>query len=144
MTTGKLSTYTRCRSCSGLMLWCVTLGGDRWPLEPKPHADGTVVVTHLPDGTVRGRVLTGAELPAQQEAYRRHDRVCPAKPRPAEGPKCGGCREVMDEWLVEQGYTRHIGCLPTPSARRAPVEPPAEPEPQHEQGALDLGGGVPS
>lgn len=143
--TARPATYTRCTSCGSLMLWVLTIEGRRWPLDPQPHPDGTVVVTHLPDGTVRGRVLSGAELPAQQEAHRLHDRVCPARPRPAEGPRCGACREVMDGWLVDRGYTRHIGCMtPPPAPRPAPaatVEAPAAPV--GEQGELfDLGGGA--
>lgn len=142
----RLSTYTRCTSCGALMLWCVTLGGDRWALDPRPHPSGTVVVQHLPDGSVRGRVLTGKELPAQQEAYRRHDRSCPGVERPVEGPKCGACRGLLDDWLVEQGYTRHIGCLGAPAPARpltVPVVPAQPVAPEAEQGQLfDLGGGA--
>lgn len=147
---GRLSTYTRCKACSALMLWVVTLGGKRMPLDPKPDPAGTVVVMHLPDGTVRGRVLTGEELPAVVEAHRPHDRTCPATARTPEetGPKCSACRSILDEWLVGQGYTRHIGCLSAP-VQRAPARPPValepvvEPEPTHEQAELfDLGGGA--
>lgn len=144
---GRLSTYTRCTSCRSLMVWTVTLAGKRIPLDVKPHPAGTVVVTHLDDGTVRGRVLTGEELPAQVEAHRPHDRTCPATARTPEesGPKCSACRCVLDEWLVGRGYTRHINCLSAaaqrPAARQpAALEPVVEPEPVHEQGDLfDLG-----
>lgn len=145
---GRLSTYTRCKSCGGLQLWCVTIGGKRIGLDPRPSVIGTVVVTHLDDGTVRGRVLTGEELPAMVEAHRPHDRTCPATARTPEesGPKCSACRCVLDEWLVGQGYTRHINCLSAaaqrPAARpQAALEPVVEPEPTHEQAELfDIGG----
>lgn len=140
---GRLSTYTRCKSCGGLMLWTVTLGGKRLPLDPRPDPVGTVVVTHLPDGTVRGRVLTGEELPAMVEAHRPHDRTCPATARTLEeaGPKCQACRTRLDEVLAAQGYVRHPGCMSAPAQRAAarppaPLEPTPEPAVVHEQGDL--------
>lgn len=124
-------------------MWCVTLAGRRLALDPRPHPDGTVVVTNLPDGTVRGSVLTGEQLPAQVPAHRVHERACPARPQPATGPRCGACREPMDEWLVEQGYTRHIGCLNPPPPARTEHTAPEAPAPAAEQDALpglDTGG----
>lgn len=142
----RLSTYTRCKSCGSLQLWCLTVGGKRIPLEVKPHPAGTVVVTHLPTGEVRGQVLTGEQLPAMVEAYRPHERVCPGSERAAAlpaGPRCGACRGLLDDWLVQRGYTRHIGCLSVPApvkdwltARSAPAEPPPADAPVHEQGDL--------
>ena len=53
------------------------------PLDPDPHPDGNVVLVTLDDGAIRGRVLTGDELPAQQTAYVRHDRTCARSPQAA-------------------------------------------------------------
>ena len=138
-------TTALCKGCPAQVSWVLTVGGRRMPLDVVPTADGTVVVEVQADGTVRARVLTGSELPAQGVAYRPHWQTCPSsesfrRRQVDHGPKCGACRQPLDRWLVDEGYTRHIGCLPSP--RPADVAPPAEPEPVvHEQGELfDLGG----
>jgi len=57
-----------CSSCRRPILWCVTEGGKRMPIDPEPHADGNVVKTgrtELVPGQYRPvdvvRVLTVAE-----------------------------------------------------------------------------------
>lgn len=38
-----------CSSCRRPILWCVTEGGKRMPIDPEPHADGNVVKTGATD-----------------------------------------------------------------------------------------------
>ena len=145
----RLTTYSTCTACTARLLWCMTVNGRRMPLNERPAADGNVLVTMLPDGTIRGRVLTGDDLPATEPAYVPHHRTCPAaadyrRRRDAGQPKCQrlDCRQPLDSWLVQQGYTRHICCLtPAGPDLRAlrdtpPPAPVVEPEPVHEQGDL--------
>ena len=141
------SATSTCRGCPARIWWVLTVGGKRMPLDPIPTSDGSVVVEVRPDATVRARVLTGSELPAEGPAYRPHWQTCPSsetfrRRQVDHGPKCGLCRLPLDRWLVDEGYTRHVGCLPTP--RPPDIAPAVEPVPVvHEQGALfNLGGGA--
>lgn len=141
--------YRHCQACTARILWVLTPAGRRMPLDEQPTEDGTgnVVIEHV-GGQTRGRVLTGAEMPSQGPAYVPHHRTCPAaaefrRRHDITVPRCGGCREPLDEWLVEHGYTRHVGCMPVhrPASVRTP--PPAPPAPVvHEQAELDLGGAL--
>jgi DNA-directed RNA polymerase subunit RPC12/RpoP len=144
----KSLTYSTCKSCSARLLWVLTQGGRRMPLDEHPVSDGSGNVLIERDdrtGEIRGRVLTGAELPHDGPAYVPHHRTCPEgeqwKTRRAAGPRCSRCGERLDEQLAALGYTRHVGCMDAPrppapaTAATAPVEPVAE------QGSLfDLGG----
>jgi hypothetical protein len=139
-----LGTTSTCRGCTARIAWCLTIGGRRLPLDPAPSPHGTVVVQRQPDGTIRGRVLTGPELPAQGTAYRPHWQTCPSseafrRRQQDTGPRCGACRLPLDEEWSRAGHTRHVGCLPVPRPEVTPVEPPPAPV-VHEQATLDLGG----
>ena len=109
----------RCpRACGEVVLWVLTHGGHRRAVNPTPHPSGTVAVETLPDGTIRGRMLPGDELPAQGPAYQLHDRTCPVT---ARGPvaRCVGCRDALDGVLAALGgwYSRfHACCAPAPRA----------------------------
>ena len=119
--------YSTCQGagCRRLILWVLTEGGKRMPVDHEPRDDGNVIVTRLPDGTVRGRVLTGDDLPAEGRiVYVPHHRTCPdaaefRRRKPVAGIPCGLCREPMDPWLSDHGYARHIGCLPPIDGRQA-------------------------
>ena len=140
----RLSTITRCAApeCGQLIQWCMTELGKRMPLQLTPSADGRVVITMLPDGTIRGRVLGGHELPAQVEAYRPHHQVCPGaadyrRRLDIAAPKCRArCGYQMDRWLIEHGYPAHINCLPPIGLRdavRALRGQPNDPTPPADQ-----------
>lgn len=109
----------RCpRACGQVVLWVLTHGGHRRACDPDPHPAGTVTIERLPDGTVRGRMLPGDELPALVPAYRLHDRTCPVTTRP-RAARCIGCRGPLDAVLAARGGwygTYHACCAP---ARRA-------------------------
>lgn len=119
-------TYTRCRMCSRLLLWCITRSGRRLALDAYPAEDGVVVIERLGDGTLRGRAVTGDEMPTGQVAYVPHRSTCPAaedaRQRAAAGvPRCQVCRGRLDDWLVGSGYVRHVGCLAAPRPDAGPV-----------------------
>ena len=116
----------RCpRACGQVVLWVLTHGGHRRACDPDPHPAGTVTVETLADGTVRGRMLPGDELPAFVPAYRLHDRTCPVT---ARGPvdRCVGCRDALNGVLAALGgwYGRyHPTCAP--AVRPTEQETPA-------------------
>lgn len=130
----------------GADIWhAISVEGRRVALELRPSPRGTVVLVDI-DGRIRAKLLTGAELPAQQEAWVRHVLTCPTSPErqrrtQAAAPKCGHrCGVRMDPWLIEHGYTSHPNCSDPPTLSRGAVivrealHPPREPE----QGALDV------
>ena len=146
-------TYSTCQSCGARMLWCLTVNGRRMPLDEHTVDDGTgnVLIEQLHGGIIRGRVLSGGEMPHDGPAYVPHHRTCPAaaeyrRRTDVSTPRCArlDCRAPLDEWLVDRGYTKHIGCItPAPDAvRTAATVPTQPPAPVGEQGdLLDLLGG---
>jgi hypothetical protein len=105
-----------CTLCHAPIVWRLTVGNRRFRLEPEPAEGGNVVVVTLPDGTVRAKVLTGPEMPAQQEAYRIH--ACARPERVVR--RCGVCWQPLPAELVavedwrchpccEPGYRREVG-----------------------------------
>lgn len=129
-------TDTTCTACGAPIRWVITIGDRRMPLDPEPHEDGNVVPVVVDGGLVRARVLTGAELPAQEPAFRAHFVTCPQaaefrRRRIATTPRCHGCGQPLDpvlgrrlDWLGRW----HPCCAPTVAPRPAPA--PAEHEQQ--------------
>jgi hypothetical protein len=108
--------------CNATTLIAVTLGGRRITLDPDPHPDGTITIVRTPNGDIRARILTGADLPAQRVAWMPHDRTCPAgihraRRATATTPKCRACGLPMDPWLPANGWNHHILCAPPPDFR---------------------------
>jgi hypothetical protein len=110
----------RCTRCDALIMWVVTHGGHRRAINPNPHPDGVILLETV-GGELRGRVLTGDELPAQQAAHVPHDRTCPRSPeaarrRAAAVPKCRACAGTPDERLdavwAAAGHHYHVNCAP--------------------------------
>lgn len=105
-------------TCTARIRWVITLAGARMPLEPQPDPDGNVIAVRLEDGSIRARVLTGAELPAQQTAWMPHWRNCPDSPeyrrrKTRTGPKCKACGGPMDPDLARtERWTTHPSCDP--------------------------------
>lgn len=101
---------TVCRVCGEPVRWYVTAGGTVVDLNPTPDANGNHIIVAI-DGRVRVQVLTGAEMPAQTTAFRRH--VCPPKPaRP--GLRCVVCFLPMDLELARaERWNEHPSCDPT-------------------------------
>lgn len=105
-------------TCTAHVRWVYTLAGARMPLEPDPHPDGNVIRVRLEDGSIRAKVLTGVELPAQQTAWMPHWRNCPDSPLYRErktriGPKCKACEAPMDPDLARrERWTTHPSCDP--------------------------------
>ena len=131
------------RGCGAEVLWVLTRGDLRVAVDPRPHPDGTIV---LDDASV-ARVLPGHELPAQEAAYRRHDRTCPRSPeyarlRAVTTPKCRACigtpHERLDAVWAAAGHAYHVCCAP-PTEFREHVDrhrPAAAAVPGHEQQEL--------
>lgn len=127
MVAGVAEQHATCHACGQAIIWLIADTSEdgvlRIPVDPGHHPDGTIVRVTQP-GRIRARVLGGHELPAQEPAHLDHRRSCPRGKHAARrahiaAAKCGTCRERMDPWLVEHGYTAHIGCLPTtPDVRR--------------------------
>jgi len=105
-------------TCTALIRWVITLANARMPLEPDPHPDGNVIRVRLEDGSIRARVLTGNELPAQQTAWMPHWRNCPDSPefrkrKARTGPRCKACEQPMDPDLARlERWTTHPACDP--------------------------------
>lgn len=101
-----------CLGCGAGLRTVMTVGGRRRELETTPHPDGNHIMRLVPVvGGGRGwraRVLTGAELPAQQAAHRMHH--CPGVKQP-KGPLCIVCHQPMTRDIALQlGWTTHPGC----------------------------------
>jgi hypothetical protein len=108
--------------CTADVLLAITLGGKRIQLDSDPHPDGIVTIEHAPDGSIRARILTGRQLPAQGEVWMPHERTCTdsatAKRRAyATAPKCRACAGRMDPWLPAHGYRYHVNCEPPADLR---------------------------
>jgi hypothetical protein len=112
-------------NCGNTCWLVLTTGGHRILLNPEPHPDGTITIRRLDDGTIRGHILTGDQLPAQDEAWVRHDTTCIDSPHSkrrayARAPKCRACQLPMDAWLPANGWAYHVNCEP-PADMRARV-----------------------
>jgi hypothetical protein len=97
-----------CRGCGAEVLRHITIGAKIRDLEPGARPDGnTIIVEH--EGRIRARVLSGDEMPAQQEAFKAHQ--CPPKERP--GPPCAACLLPMHrELAISERWTTHPACDP--------------------------------
>lgn len=132
----------RCSPCGAEILWGLTEGLSKMPLNPDPSEDGNVVLRDV-GGFVRLHVLTGAELPAQEDAYVPHHRTCKyaAEYRRRKGittAKCLDCRQPLHQLLVDRGRKYHWLCGPDPNpalTRRLALEAAARERPQPQ---LDL------
>jgi hypothetical protein len=94
--------------------WVITLGSRRWPLDPEPVEAGTVILVERPDGSIRARVLTGAELPAPAgvPTYQMHACWRGRTGHPT-GPRCRRCKGPMDPHLAHlERWTEHPCCEP--------------------------------
>lgn len=99
----------RCPRCGAELYWRLSENNRRLALDAKPDRTGNVIVIDLPDGRVRAKVLSGLEMPAQQEAFRQH--ACPKPERP--GPRCAVCLLRMDHDLAyAERWTVHPCCEP--------------------------------
>lgn len=111
-------------NCGREVLWVMTVGNDRMPLDPELSPDGNVVPVTMPDGSKRVRVLTGAQLPALHPCFVPHHRTCPDsddyhRRRAATAPRCrAGCGYPMDPWLTANGWPWHLNCAPPPDVRQ--------------------------
>lgn len=109
-----------CSACLAPIRWEITEGDRRIPLDPTPDPAGNVIIVPGKRGGVRARVLTGAQLPAQGEAYRAHWVTCPEseafkRRRHAASPKCRGCGMPMPADLAKtEEWIYHPTCEPTP------------------------------
>lgn len=99
-----------CPRCGRPIRWVLTGTGRRIAIDLDPDPAGTVVRGEDPgDGTVRARVLTGVEMPAQETAWTRHEATCRAR----LGPRCRTCRGPMDAGLARsERWTTHPSCDP--------------------------------
>lgn len=117
------TTRTTCTACGAPLVWVVTVGGRRMPLDPDPHPAGNVVRVAGRTGP-RARVLTGGEMPAQETAWRAHFTTCPnasefRRRKAAAAPRCTTCGDPMNAELTRRtGWTEHPAC--PPPTRRTP------------------------
>lgn len=128
-------TTDTCTACGAVIRWVITIGDRRMPLDVDAHEDGNVVPVVVDGGLIRARVLTGAELPAQQTAYRAHFVTCPQasefrRRKTATTPRCHGCGQPLDPILSRRGnaWTArwHPCCAPTIAPRPALASPGPE------------------
>lgn len=120
---GELTPDATCPRCGAGVRWVMTVGGRRIPLDPAPHDAGTYAPRETRDGR-RYESLTGGQLPAQETAYRRHDRTCPKSREAARvaaitTARCRGCGHPLDPVLAAGGDVYHPTCAPSDLAERA-------------------------
>lgn len=102
---GGIETEDRCPQCGASVVWRRSVLGTRLRLDAAPNPAGNVIIVDL-EGKARAKVLTGAQMPAQQEAWRRHQ--CP---QPLRGKHCGRVMAPADLFLA-LGWDDHPGCDP--------------------------------
>ena len=117
MAADDLTPDATCPRCGDGVRWVMTVGGRRIALNPQAHPDGTYAPRQTRDGR-RYESLTGGQLPAQEPAYRRHDRTCPGSREAARvaaitTPKCLGCSHPLDPVLAAAGDIYHPTCAPS-------------------------------
>jgi len=101
-----IETEEKCPLCQAPVWWRMSVTGRRLRLDAAPDPSGNVIVIES-DGRIRAQVLTGPEMPAQQEAWRQHACTTPERP----GPPCAVCRRPMNRRLAELlRWTTHPGC----------------------------------
>jgi hypothetical protein len=111
-----------CGDCRQPVRWVITEEGRRIEIDPDPVDDDGNVVPVVVDGHTRARILTGAELPADGPAYRRHVSTCPESPearkrRARLAPRCRVCLFPMDPTLARlEQWTTHPACDTTAAA----------------------------
>ena len=109
-------------NCGNTCWLVLTAGGHRILLNPDPNPDGTITIRRQDDGSIRAHVLTGDQLPAQGEAWTRHDLTCidgahAKRLAYARAPKCRACQYPMDTWLPAHGWAYHVNCEPPADLR---------------------------
>jgi hypothetical protein len=110
-----------CSLCGAEVTRVITLGAKIRDLEPKPRPTGNHILVTNSQGEVRAKVLTGPEMPAQQDAYVIH--TCPPKPVVATGPKCVACGLPMHaELAASQGWRTHPSCVDPDDAKREALQ----------------------
>jgi hypothetical protein len=104
-----IETEEKCPLCHALVCWRLSITGRRLRLDVDPDPSGNVIVIETNDGKIRAQVLTGDQMPAQQEAWRQH--TCATRERP--GPPCSVCRLPMHRELARRlRWTTHPACEP--------------------------------
>lgn len=113
-----IETQDLCPKCGAVTFWRLSVEGTRLRLDTVPDPGGNVVLTQV-DGKDRARVLTGAEMPAQQEAFTQHKCTKPSRP-----PRCQVCGRAMlpAEFFRRTGRTVHPGCDPSHGAETARIQ----------------------
>jgi hypothetical protein len=122
--------YSTCQgvACGRLIMWVLTEGGKRMPVDPEPADDGNVVLARQDDGTVRARVLTGSDpIVEGRLTYRPHHRTCPdsaefRRKKAATALRCLTCHDPMSDWLIDRGWKHHVCCKPLTAAELAAAE----------------------
>ena len=110
-----------CSLCGAEVRRVITLGAIIRDLEPEPRPAGNHIIVTNDQGEIRAKVLTGPELPAEQDAYVIHK--CPPKPVAATGPACAACGLPMHaELAASQGWRTHPSCVDPEDAKREALQ----------------------
>ena len=105
-------------NCGRPILWVMTVGNARMPLDPDLSMNGNAVPVTMPDGSRRVRILDGYHLPALEPCFVPHHRTCPdsddyRRRRAVTVPKClAGCGYPMAKRLIADGWRYHVECAP--------------------------------
>lgn len=70
-------TVASCRTCYAPIVWANTLNGERMPVDAEIVADGNVVLSDGPRGSVTATVLDQASLFADGPRRKAHFATCP-------------------------------------------------------------------
>lgn len=68
---------TRCRSCEAPIVWALTPGGKRIPLDADPVPDGNAVIIERRAGVPVIELIDLADVDAGAVRYRSHFATCP-------------------------------------------------------------------
>lgn len=68
----------KCSSCGAEVFWAQLPSGKSMPVDSEPTPDGTVLLFHTPEGSIRAQVLKrGEEAPAGRPRRTSHFSTCP-------------------------------------------------------------------
>ncbi len=113
-----IETQEKCPLCGAVVHRRLSVERTLLRLDAVPDPAGNVILVDI-GGKTAARVLTGTEMPAQQEAFTQHQCTKPTRP-----PRCLVCTRAMlpAEFFLRTGRTVHPGCDPEHGAETARIQ----------------------
>lgn len=128
-----------CPLCKWPIRWILTEGLQRIAVDPEPCDHGTIVRIAI-GYTVRGRVLTGQDMPWQggepnpdDGPFVHHLRTCGRHGRAPKPIPCTACGTPLHPIITARAGRFHWLCAPAPRPTDLLAPATAAPAPEHEQ-----------